>query len=85
MLATKAGYGGRGIAKTLSRMLLDEAGKRGFLGVVVEASVPTTQKIFVTNLGGIEVASLVYKDFEFAGAHPYAEVEGGTKFIFAAV
>jgi len=80
MLATKDTYEGRGIGKTLSKMLLEEAGRRGFLGVVVEASVPASQGLF-SKLGGNVVASLVYKDFEYQGGHPYAHVEGDTKFM----
>ena len=67
---TAAGYEGRGIGKVLRRCAVDLARSRGFAHVVVEATNPATQSIWVKHCGGTVHNTIRPGEWVLSGSSP---------------
>ena len=74
MLAVLAALTGRGIARNLVKICMENATKRGYRTAVTEANGPVSQHIF-RELGFRERFTVSYKDFRFDDRPVFASIE----------
>lgn len=73
MVGVDPAYRSKGVATDLIRRSVLLAGTMGFTGLMTEATGAFSQKAF-RRLGMVKTSSIVYRDFEYEGRKPFAEM-----------
>ena len=73
MLAVASDFGGKGIARTLVHLTLENGKHRGFARAITEATGNVSQHIFRKN-GFIERCRIAYQEFMYEGKRPFESI-----------
>lgn len=73
MLAVAPEFGGKGIARTLVRVTLNNGRRNGYDRAVTEATGNVSQHIF-RSLGFVDRFRILYKEFDHGGRRPFESI-----------